>query len=176
MRLERPIDAQRPVRTVPRSTAHSSGSSIAEERVALNAQEVEAGSSVSGAARRAAGIAVLVLAAGGVVAGQGLAQETTTCFGLQATVSGSGTVVGTAGNDVIVGSFGSDTIDGGGGNDRICGLDGDDTLVGGPGNDRVDGGPDTDTVVGDRFAPKGDVAGPGGNDELLGDPGDLESS
>jgi hypothetical protein len=40
----------------------------------------------------------------------------------------------------------------------------------------VDGGPDTDTVVGDRFAPKGDVAGPGGNDELLGGPGDLESS
>src|SRR5215207_1126345 len=45
-----------------------------------------------------------------------------TCFGRQATITGSGTIIGTKGDDVIVGSFGDDTIGGLGGNDRICGL------------------------------------------------------
>ena len=47
------------------------------------------------------------------------------------------TIVGTAGNDVLVGKKASDLIDGGGGNDRISGgPNGNDTICGGPGDDR----------------------------------------
>ena len=45
-----------------------------------------------------------------------------TCFGRQATITGSGTIIGTKGADVIVGSLGIDSIGGLGGNDRICGM------------------------------------------------------
>ena len=41
------------------------------------------------------------------------------CFGLDATITGTGTIVGTSGNDVIVGSAANDTISGGGGDDRV---------------------------------------------------------
>jgi hypothetical protein len=49
-----------------------------------------------------------------------------TCFGRQATIpTGSGTIIGTEGDDVIIGSETTDdTIVGLGGNDRICGLGG----------------------------------------------------
>jgi len=59
-------------------------------------------------------------------------------------VSGSGTVTGTAGNDLIIGSGGADSIDslggddcilGGSGDDLITGSDGSDVCIGGPGND-----------------------------------------
>src|SRR5215217_3190731 len=118
-------------------------------------------SSGSGAARRAAGLAILALAVGGVVAGQGLAQETATCFGLQATISGSGTVVGTAGNDVIIGSDANDVING---------LGGADTLIGGLGNDLIDGGDGGDAMRGDISNPAGLAVG-GDNDTLYGGPG-----
>src|SRR5918994_1489274 len=72
-----------------------------------------------------------------------------TCFGRQATITGSGTIIGTKGDDVIVGSFGDDTIGGLGGNDRICGLGGDDFMSRGLGDDRVDAGPGTDRAGGD---------------------------
>jgi hypothetical protein len=51
------------------------------------------------------------------------------------TVSGTGTITSTAGDDVICGSPNGDTINGGG-----------DTLVGGPGNDQLNGGPGADVA------------------------------
>ena len=80
------------------------------------------------------------------------------CRGLQPTITGSGPIVGTAGDDVILGSSGADTIHGLGGNDTICGGPGDDFAAGMDGNDvlvegrtqsgvdRLDGGPGSDTV------------------------------
>jgi Ca2+-binding RTX toxin-like protein len=50
-------------------------------------------------------------------------------------VSGSGTLTGTAGNDLIIGSSAADLIDGLGGNDCIVGSGGDDSLTGNEGND-----------------------------------------
>src|SRR5262249_23977768 len=51
------------------------------------------------------------------------------CAGFDPTITGAGTVTGTAGDDVIVGSAGDDTIEGGAGADLICGLDGNDTIA-----------------------------------------------
>ena len=70
-------------------------------------------------------------------------------------------MVGTDGDDVILGLRGRDTIDGKGGNDLICGGGGKDTIYGGPGDDRLYGGPRDDTISG----------GPG-NDSLFGHKGD----
>jgi len=68
------------------------------------------------------------------------------CDGLYLTniVSGSGTLIGTPGNDLIIGSAGPDTIDGLGGNDCILGGSGDDLLTGGDGTDICLGGLGTD--------------------------------
>jgi Ca2+-binding RTX toxin-like protein len=81
-------------------------------------------------------------------------------------VTGSGTIQGTGGDDLILGSDGDDVIFGGGGNDIICGfrgadqlfgeggndllkgLAGDDKLYGGAGNDRLEGGAGNDRVDG----------------------------
>ena len=63
----------------------------------------------------------LVLAA--VAGGQ---DEPQLCFGATPTITGSGTIVGTGGDDVIVGSAGNDTILAGDGNDKVCGGAGDD--------------------------------------------------
>jgi Ca2+-binding RTX toxin-like protein len=58
---------------------------------------------------------------------------------MPATVTGSGTIVGTDGPDVIVGSTGNDTILGLGVDDVICGDLGNDSIVGGEGNDLLIG-------------------------------------
>ena len=50
-------------------------------------------------------------------------------------VSGAGTLTGTAGNDLILGSSSADVIDGLGGNDCIVGGGGDDSLTGNDGTD-----------------------------------------
>lgn len=70
-----------------------------------------------------------------------------TCFGRAATIIADdvdGKVVGTQGNDVIVGKDGPFSIDARGGNDRICVGGGEPqdphTIEGGPGADRVRGG------------------------------------
>jgi len=64
-------------------------------------------------------------------------------------IVGSGTINGTNGNDLILGSAGADDITGrqgqdcilgGGGNDTINGNQGDDVVMGGPGDDDLDGG------------------------------------
>ena len=67
-------------------------------------------------------------------------------------------VVGTPGDDVIVGTDQADDIDGAGGNDTICGLRGADDLGGGAGDDRLFGGLDEayspdDDYFGDSIAP-----------------------
>jgi hypothetical protein len=53
------------------------------------------------------------------------------CLGGRATITGSGIIDGTEGDDVIVGSGVGDTIDGGGGGDLVCGLGGNDARAGG---------------------------------------------
>ena len=55
---------------------------------------------------------------------------------------------GRSGNDVVVGTAGDDILVGGSGNDVLCGLGGDDVLLGGSGNDHLDGGPDIDALTG----------------------------
>lgn len=70
-------------------------------------------------------------------------------------------VVGTPGDDVIVGTSQADDIDGAGGNDIICGLGGADDLAGGPGDDRLFGGLD------EPYSPDDDYFG----DHLLPGPG-----
>ncbi len=75
-----------------------------------------------------------------------------TCFGLTATIvmTAPGTVYGTAGRDVIVGTPGNDVIYGLAGDDVICGMGGNDMIYGGDGNDRISGMAGTDTVDGGR--------------------------
>jgi Ca2+-binding RTX toxin-like protein len=88
-----------------------------------------------------------------------------TCDGRAATITGAGTINGTAGMDVIVGSGGDDTIDGLGGMDIICAGDGFDFVTGGPGADRLFGEQDKDWIVGDTFGGP-DVIGNTGADYI----------
>ena len=71
------------------------------------------------------------------------------CAGLSLAnlITGSGTLTGTEGNDLILGSTGADVIDGLGGNDCILGGGGADTINGGDGNDTCLGGADTDAFT-----------------------------
>jgi Ca2+-binding RTX toxin-like protein len=66
-------------------------------------------------------------------------------------------VIGTPGNDTIIGfnsggeiydSSAANTFTGGGGNDLLVGLEGADHLLGGSGNDRLRGGAQKDRLVG----------------------------
>lgn len=70
------------------------------------------------------------------------------CAGLSLTniVTGAGTITGTSGNDLILGSAGADVIDGLGGNDCILGGGGDDTIDGNADTDVCIGGAGTDTL------------------------------
>lgn len=72
-----------------------------------------------------------------------------TCFGIPASITGTGTLTGTNGQDVIVGSNADDTIDGLGRGDLICGGAGNDVFQQGGAADGADmhvGGPGIDTV------------------------------
>jgi Ca2+-binding RTX toxin-like protein len=98
------------------------------------------------------------------------------CDGIDATIKGTGgTVLGTAGDDVIVGTVGIDDIQGLGGNDLICAFAGADTIDGGEGNDLIFGGENADNITADDGDDKV-VAGRGrdivdagiGTDELRG--------
>ena len=64
------------------------------------------------------------------------------------TITGSGDIVGTEGDDVICGSAGPDRISGLGGDDVIYGFGGDDQLSGGNGNDLLVGGDGIDRLAG----------------------------
>jgi Ca2+-binding RTX toxin-like protein len=96
------------------------------------------------------------------LAGQALAKK---CDGKKVTI------MGTAGNDHIVGKKASDVIYGGGGNDVITGgPNGNDTICGGPGNDTLVGGRGFDKLDGEG----GDdhLEGGTGSDNLEGGEGD----
>jgi len=67
---------------------------------------------------------------------------------VQNIITGSGTITGTNGNDLILGSATDDTIDGLGGTDCILGGSGNDTISGDAGNDVCSGGGN----AGDTFA------------------------
>jgi len=96
-----------------------------------------------------AGVGMLSLA---LDRGFALSESGPRCFGRQATITGSGLINGTEGDDVIVGSDGADTLVGSGGNDLLCGLGGIDRLRAGLGDDRLDGGEGNDVLNGDVFA------------------------
>jgi hypothetical protein len=104
-------------------------------------------------------LAAVVLAASLLLApaapGQGA------CFGSSPTITGSGTIEGTDGDDVIVGSGANDEALGKGGNDKICTGGGNDRAGGGPGNDEVDAGRGDDELLGGA-----------GDDVLIGGAGD----
>ena len=74
---------------------------------------------------------------------------------------GDDDIVGTNYGDLIVSLFGDDTIDAGGGNDVVFAGFGDDTVFGGAGNDRLFGGFGNDILDGGN-----------GNDRLYGGFGD----
>ncbi len=98
------------------------------------------------------------------------------CDGVDATIKGTGgSVLGTVGDDVIVGTVGVDDIDGLGGNDLICALAGADTIDAGEGNDTVfagegadgvDAGDGDDKILGGRGGDNVDAGD--GTDELRG--------
>lgn len=69
------------------------------------------------------------------------------------------TIIGTPGDDRLVGTSKSDVICGGGGDDVIDGRGGDDIILGGPGDDTLNGGSGDDVVV----AGRGDDSASGGN-------------
>ncbi len=62
-------------------------------------------------------------------------------------IRGSGTINGTSGNDLILGSSADDIINGNGGNDCIVAGAGNDTIDGGDGTDICIEGSGTNTTV-----------------------------
>jgi predicted extracellular nuclease len=79
------------------------------------------------------------------------------------------TIVGTEGDDVLVGTNGRDVIAGLGGDDVIRGGNGEDVICGGLGNDRISGDNGDDVLLGGF----GDdvIDGGNGDDRLIGGPG-----
>jgi CSLREA domain-containing protein/uncharacterized repeat protein (TIGR01451 family) len=112
------------------------------------------------------------------------ASTTPTCNGLAATIyvlngkivggpdngkTYKGSLKGTTGNDVIVGTEGKDSIDAKNGDDTVCGLGGDDKLTGDNGTDYLDGGTGKDELKGSSG--NDTLVGGEGNDKLDGDEG-----
>lgn len=79
------------------------------------------------------------------------------------------TIMGTTGNDNLVGTNGNDVIAGLGGNDNISAGGGNDTVCGGEGNDNISGGNGNDTLLGEGG--RDNLSGGNGMDTLLGDGG-----
>ena len=86
-----------------------------------------------------------------------------TCAGVPATI------VGTPGDDVLVGTSGNDVIVGREGDDVLVGLGGSDRLCGGPGDDMMSGGGGTDWLLGQ--AGNDMMSGDDGGDLLIGSTG-----
>lgn len=99
-----------------------------------------------------AGLAAILVAAGGAVACTPPAAVAASCAGHKATIvvgtTSPGTVNGTSGNDVIAVTGGLHTVNGGNGNDIICADSLGSTLIGGAGNDTLVGGAGNDTLKG----------------------------
>jgi Ca2+-binding RTX toxin-like protein len=88
------------------------------------------------------------------------------------------TIVGTRGNDTIVGTSQADVIASGRGNDTVRALEGKDRICGGPGRDTISGGAQRDRVHGSsqadtlRGGPHRDrVIGGNGDDSIAGNSG-----
>lgn len=79
------------------------------------------------------------------------------------------TIIGTAGDDSLLGTSRADVILLRGGDDRGAGRGGDDTLRGGAGNDSLFGGPGDDHLVGGQGDDR--LSGRDGDDVLLGGAG-----
>jgi uncharacterized repeat protein (TIGR01451 family) len=79
-------------------------------------------------------------------------------------------ILGTPGDDVLVGSNAGESICGLGGNDELVGLGGNDTLVGGAGKDILHGGTGDDILRGGSAADL--LYGQDGADTLFGGAGD----
>jgi hemolysin type calcium-binding protein len=83
------------------------------------------------------------------------------------------TIVGTSGDDIIVGTPGRDAIVAGEGDDRVYGRGGKDWICGGPGRDRLFGGTGSDNLYGRRGRDRllggqdGDHISAGAADDLL---------
>ena len=77
------------------------------------------------------------------------------------------TLLGDAGDDLIIGGLDNDTFSGGEGDDFIASYDGDDILIGGPGDDSIS----SDDIFTRRDAIDGTNFGLTGNDYLYGDAG-----
>jgi hypothetical protein len=99
-----------------------------------------------------AGIAAILLTAGGAVACTPPTPVTASCAGHKATIvvgaRSPASVNGTSGNDVIAVTGGLHTVNGGAGNDVICADSLGSTLIGGAGNDTLIGGKGNDTLKG----------------------------
>jgi predicted extracellular nuclease len=95
------------------------------------------------------------------------------CHGQEATIvgtPGNDVIIGTNGADVIVTFAGNDLVVGRNGNDVICGGDGDDAIVGGNGADLLDGGDGDDALFGGNGIDT--IIGGSGSDALAGGNGD----
>lgn len=79
-------------------------------------------------------------------------------------------IVGTDGDDNLVGGPSKDIILGGAGDDQISGGGGDDILCGGDGHDRIDGGDGNDLISGGGGRDR--IAGGRGDDDLCLDAAD----
>ena len=79
------------------------------------------------------------------------------------------TIVGTPGDDILIGTNGPDVIAGLDGHDVIVGLAGNDRLCGGPGHDYLIGGSGRDRLLGQGGNDM--IGGGSGNDVILAGPG-----
>lgn len=97
------------------------------------------------------------------------------CAGEPATLvgtNGDDDLVGTDRRDIIFAGLGNDTVTGLGGDDLICGGFGDDFIDAGPGNDTVIAGPGADTIRGRDGQDL--INGGHGHDDIEGNAGDDE--
>lgn len=91
------------------------------------------------------------------------------CAGRRVTLTGTGTIVGTPGADVIRTGAGGQTIKAKGGNDVVCAGNGTDIVAGGAGKDRLVGQGGADKLRGGKGGDT--LSGGPGNDRCNGGPG-----
>jgi Ca2+-binding RTX toxin-like protein len=132
--------------------------------------------SIRSAGRPHALVAAGVLLVGSITAAESASSAPARrCWGRNATIvgrAGQKIIMGTNRSDVIVGSSRGDVILGRGGRDRICARGGRDRVRAGPAADIVAGGAGRDSVTGGRGAD--DLDGGVGRDRLAGGRNDTD--